>query len=75
MSKRRAIRCENVFFFADDVASVNKMKNAIGVINHRGEIIYWHPETNKEMLEKVANALTDAVLDGKEIDWVALRSK
>ena len=73
MSKRRAIRGENGFFFADDVASVNKMKNAVGVTNHHGQLIYWHPETNKEILEKVADALTEAVLFEKEIDWDALK--
>jgi hypothetical protein len=75
MSNKTVIRCDCVFFYAEDVANVNLMAKGVGVNNHQGQLIFWHPETNKDQAKKVANALTDAVLGKKAIDWDSLIQK
>jgi hypothetical protein len=70
-----AIRCFNGFFKRGLAGGVNQTKKGVAVFDHDGKMIHWHAETDSEKAEAVSRALTDAILDGKPIDWVALGYK
>lgn len=63
------------FFNPNDAAGVNCLATGVAVINDQGQLIHWVEEDDKEKVNAVADALTDAILDGTPVDWEALGYK
>lgn len=75
MKKSKLIRGPYGAFKVDAVESITLMNNGVGVLNTQGNLIQWIPEPDETKAQRVADALTDAVIDNKPIDWKQLGYK
>jgi hypothetical protein len=71
-SKANLIRGLHGVFNANSVESITVMDKGVGVINSQGQMIHWVKETDEDKAKLVADALTDAVMDGTPVNWEAL---
>lgn len=63
------------FFNPIEAAGVNCLAKGVAVTNAQGQLIHWVNEKDEEKAGAVADALTDAILDGTPVDWEALGYK
>jgi hypothetical protein len=66
MNKALLIKSVNGIFDANKVSSVTAMKTGVAVTNEAGELMYWHSESNEEKSQKLADLLSDAVMERLE---------
>lgn len=71
-NNKKLVRGLHGLFNLASVESINVMDKGVAVTNSESQLIHWIGESDREKALKIADALTDAVMDGKAIDWKAL---
>jgi hypothetical protein len=66
MNKALLIKSLNGIFDANKVSSITAMKTGVAVTQEDGELLYWHAEKDETKSKKLADLLSDAVIDRLE---------
>ncbi|MFD2165147.1 hypothetical protein ACFSJY_02630 [Thalassotalea euphylliae] len=72
LNKSNFVRTPFGAFNKNHVISITPTDSGVAVFGDGNALIFWLEEKDEKKARKVADALTDAVIDGAKLDWKQL---